>query len=143
MDFSRSVFLAVLVLCLVGAGCVSPNSSEISTSTESLREDTTTDEQTPQLVANNSAKKRALSAEEDYIFNQLQNASCASGAPGGQTGTKYAEIINETNRGKYVEVNVPYHYSTKELEADYESKALYLIDGANIMRVNGDEITPC
>jgi|GEM_PF-1876999 len=56
MDFSRSVFLAVLVLCLVGAGCVSPNSSEISTSTESLGEDTTTDEQTPQLVANNSAK---------------------------------------------------------------------------------------
>ncbi|WP_152420767.1 hypothetical protein [Haloarcula japonica] len=122
---------------------MSPNSSEIITSTEPSHEDATTDEQTPQVVLNDSAKKRALSAEEDYVFNQLQNASCASGAPGGQTGTKYAKIINETNRGKYVEANVPYHYSTKELEADYESKALYLIDGPNIMRLKGDEITPC
>ena len=141
-EISRRKLIKIsIVTAPVGvSGCLQkgPSTSTPTESNTSSSEDTAKKAESAESV-----KNQAINAEEDYIFDQLQNASCAVGAPGGQTGTKYAKIVNETDQGKYVDVNVPYHYSTEELEADYESKALYLINETSIKRIKGDEISPC
>lgn len=94
-------------------------------------------------ISNENATERALSAEADYIFSQLANASCVDrGAPSGH-GNEHAEVIKRTNQGVHVRVDHPYHYSSGELEADAETTARYRVNQTSAIRLRGSSISPC
>lgn len=110
---------------------------------ERLRGDITSG-QTNETPSDSEAKEQSLAAEEQYIFEKLQNAPCVvKGAPGGMTGEKEATIINRTNKGTHVKVVYPYHYSTDSLEVDAESEAVYIVNRDEVKRVQGDNIVNC
>lgn len=96
-------------------------------------------------ISNSSAKDRALAAEEQYITEQLGNASCVdSWGLVSFTGLqKEATVTNRTSDGVYVVVRHPYVYSTEEVDADVESEAHYLVTSDDIDRISGTEVSPC
>lgn len=91
------------------------------------------------------AKDRALTAEEEYITEQLENASCVNqwGLTDYVGWEKEASVINQSAEGVYVNVSHPYWYSTSEEEADVGTKATYLVTGDEVQRHSGMEVSPC
>ena len=96
-------------------------------------------------VSNGDAKERALSAEEDHIARQFENASCVEGW--GLTSyagvEEEATVTNRTADGVYVAVTHPYWYSTEDVEADVGSEARYLVTADATERIDGTEVSPC
>jgi hypothetical protein len=96
-------------------------------------------------VPTDDAKERALSAEEDYITRQFENASCVEGwSLTSFVGVEEAATVtNRTADGVYVAVTHPYSYSTEQVEADVGSDARYFVTADTIERVDGTEVSPC
>lgn len=96
-------------------------------------------------VSKGAAKERALSAEEEHIAGQMENAPCVEGW--GLTSyagvEEEARVTNRTADGVYVAVTHPYAYSTAEVEADVGSDARYLVTEDAVERVGGTEVSPC
>lgn len=94
------------------------------------------------------AEGRALSAEEAYVADQLEDASCLGdwGANEG-AATKDATVTNWTAQGVHVTVSMPYAYTTESEEgtihADAVSEAVYLVTALDARRLSGDTIAPC
>ena len=94
-------------------------------------------------VSNRTARRRALAAEESYLTDHLQNASCLE--DWGTTETtvsKRATVTKRTSDGVYVEVTHPYWYYTDETEADLGSDALYVVTDETTERKRGESISP-
>lgn len=154
----------VLHLCAVAfglgtAGCLGDSPNE-----NGFHETTTRDSTTPQSTATHTqsttferatiataeisdtdAKERALTAEEEYLTEQLQNASCLT--DWGTSPTTMGERATITKRsadGVYVEVVHPYSYSTEQTAADGGSTALYRVTATSIDRMRGEGFSiPC
>lgn len=117
----------------------------------------TTSERTMRAAADvpdEEAKERALTAEEEYLTEQFQNASCLTNwGTYPTTANKRATIVERSADGVYVEVVHPFSYTTEQTEAeggsrereeaDGGSNALYLVTASSIERVRGDSVTPC
>jgi len=98
----------------------------------------------PPTISDEKAKKRALDAEEEYVFEHLQNAPClTSWGTAGTPARKAATVIKRTTEGVRVEVTHPYWFSTNDMEVDATSRAVYLVSPDSVQRVSGDEIDPC
>lgn len=94
-------------------------------------------------VSNGTARSRALAAEESYLTEHLQNASCLE--DWGTTATtvsKRATVTKRTSDGIYVEVTHPYWYYTQETEADLGSDALYIVTDETTERTRGESVSP-
>jgi hypothetical protein len=131
MIFRRIIALGfgILLIGLGIAGCSSPTSSNAI------------DE-----IPNESAKERALDAEEAYLKAQFRNASCVESWGTYATAgiDRNATIINRTADGVYVEVTHPYWYGTDDnTEVDDGSTALYLVKHETVHRIRGDDVSPC
>jgi hypothetical protein len=90
----------------------------------------------------------ALSAEESYVADQLETASCLTdwGANEG-AANKEAAVTDLTPRGVYVSVSLSYAYTTQNdnetIHADTASKAVYEVTLNDTRRISGDDISPC
>lgn len=92
---------------------------------------------------------RALSAEEMYIADRLENASCLTdwGTSEGARPRKQAAVTKLTAFGYRISVTIPYAYTTESngetIYADTASGAIYEITLTDTRRIRGDEISPC
>lgn len=120
----RSVLRASVVALSLGiAGCTSDSTAN-------------------PVVSNETAKERALAAEESYLTERLQNVSCL--ADWGTTSTtvsKRATVTNRTSAGVYVEVTHPYWYSTEQTDADGGTNARYVVTAESVERERGDSVS--
>lgn len=92
--------------------------------------------------SNETAKERALAAEESYLTGKLQNISCLE--EWGTTETtvsKQATVTKRTSDGVYVEVTHPYWYTTEQSEADSSTEALYVVSDEGTERRSGDSVS--
>lgn len=91
------------------------------------------------------AQERTLAAEEVYITEQLENASCVEewGLTDYGGWGKGATVINQSADGIYLKVRHPYWYGTGELESDGGSEATYLVTDDETQRLSGTNVTPC
>lgn len=96
-------------------------------------------------VSNGDARERALSAEEDHIARQFENASCVEewGLTSFVGVEAEASVTNRTADGVYVAVTHPYWYATEQEEADVGSNARYLVTDDATERLDGTEVSPC
>lgn len=96
-------------------------------------------------VSSRDAKERALSAEEDHIARQFENATCVEdwGLTSYVGIEEEATVTNRTGGEAYVAVTHPYWYSTEEVEADVASDARYLVTADGVERVGGTDVSPC
>lgn len=96
-------------------------------------------------VSNATATERALDAEQSYLTERLQDASCL--ADWGTTPTTVSEratVTNRTSSGVYVEVTHPYWYSTEGMDADGGTNAVYLVTEERTERERGETVSiPC
>lgn len=102
----------------------------------------TTAESSEPSVSNQTAKNRALDAEESHLADQLQNASCLE--DWGTTETtvsKRATVTKRTSEGVYVEVTHPYWYTKDDTESDQGSDALYVVTDETTERESGDSVS--
>jgi len=87
---------------------------------------------------------RALDAEESYLVERFDNASCTTGWGTMETTAQTtATVSDRTSEGVVVEVTHAYWYSTEELEADGASEARYRVSKSDTERIEGDTITIC
>ncbi|NHN47997.1 hypothetical protein G9464_10355 [Halostella sp. JP-L12] len=147
-----------VALGLGTAGCLEdlPNENG-SRETSTIQAQSTTSERTTIAagdVSDEEAKERALTAEEEYLTEQFQNASCLSNwGTSPTTVGEQATITERSADGVYVEVVHPFSYSAEQTEAEGDprvreeadggSNALYLVTADSIERVRGDNIAPC
>jgi len=96
-------------------------------------------------VTDEDAKERALTAEEQYITEQLENASCVnSWSLNSYVGLEeQATVTNQTDKGVHVAVKHPYTYGTEKDEADGGTEAHYLVTPDQVDRINGTKLSPC
>lgn len=96
-------------------------------------------------ISEKEAEERALSAEEEYITNRFENASCVNEwGLNSYTGfEKDAKVTNRTTDGFEVAVSHPYWWSNNQTDADGGSKSRYLITAETTKRISGDEVSPC
>ena len=145
----RRTYLAALSASAVTlAGCSSRRGRGVqSTDTPSETESTPPPTPSPSrsAVGDTEARDQALTAEEEYITEQLGNASCVKewGLTDYVGWEKGATVINRSVDGVYVEVTHPYWYSTEEVEADIGSEATYRVTGDEVKRVSGTTVSPC
>lgn len=98
-----------------------------------------------ELCTASETKSRVLAAEEAYITDQLENASCVEewGLTDYGGWGKGATVISQSADGVYVKVRHPYWYGTGELESDGGSEATYLVTDDETQRLSGTNVTPC
>lgn len=96
-------------------------------------------------VSNGAATERALGAEEAYLTERFEDASCVES----WSLTSYvgideeATVVNRTADGVYVDVTHPLSYATDDEEADVATEATYLVTEDDVRRVGGTNVTPC
>lgn len=90
------------------------------------------------------AKERALEAEESYLVERLENASCLTGWGTSETTAQTtASVADRTAEGVVVDVTHAYWYSTEKAEADGASEARYVITDDDTRRIHGETVSPC
>jgi hypothetical protein len=95
------------------------------------------------------AEGRALEAEEAYVADRLENASCLSdwGTSEGAGPSKDASITKVTTHRLQISVTLPYAYTTEAgnetMYADFASEAVYEVSPTRVQRIRGDDISPC
>ncbi|WP_227133997.1 hypothetical protein [Halorubellus salinus] len=96
-------------------------------------------------VSNDAAKERALDAEEAYITDRFEDASCVeSWSLISFVGIdEEATVVNRTADGVYVDVTHPLSYATDDEEADVATEATYLVTEDDVRRVSGTNLSPC
>ena len=96
-------------------------------------------------VTDEAARERALAAEEQYLRDRLENASCAEGwGTNSYTGIQQeATVVNHTTDGVFVDVVHPFWYGTATVDADGRSEATYLVTDDEARRVRGTDVSPC
>ena len=96
-------------------------------------------------ISKREAEERALGAEEEYITNRFENASCVDEwGLNSYTGfEKSAKVTNRTADGFEVAVSHPYWWGNNQTEADGGSKSRYLVSTETTQRISGDEVSPC
>lgn len=97
------------------------------------------------VVTNGSAKQRALSHEEAYLQEELENAPCLdSYGTHETTDESRASVVGYQLDGRTVRVFQPYWYGTDDEEADSTSEAVYVVGGDTVYRVRGEPLDlPC
>lgn len=95
-----------------------------------------------------AAERYALAAEERYVAERLENASClADWGINEGAADRGVSATDLTARGVEVTVRVPYAYrvETEEgpLYADLASEAVYEVGPTGPRRVEGDDVSPC
>lgn len=92
-------------------------------------------------VSNETAKERALAAEESHLAETLGNVGCLDEwGTTATTASKRATISNRSSDGVYVAVTHPYWYYTDEVEADGSTNALYVVTAETTERKRGDPV---
>lgn len=137
--------LAVAVVLLL-AGC----SASFGTTTQETTTDraTTADRMTypgpPADLTNESAKAVALDYEEAYVHNRLRNASEVDsfGVRDGVVVSVEAAVLNESDGGVYVRVQMPYWWGNEDVDSDGGTNAVYFVSEETVERVRGDEVSP-
>ena len=90
------------------------------------------------------AEQRAIEAEESYLVEKLESASCLTGWGTEETTAQTtATVAERTAEGVVVEVTHAYWYSTDFVEADGASEARYVVTENEARRIQGDTISPC
>jgi hypothetical protein len=96
-----------------------------------------------------AAERRAASAEEEYITNQLENASCLVewGVNQGVGLRPKASVIGLAGSGLRVSVTVPYYVAEREdnqtVVGDTVSEAVYQVTLTETRRISGDDLSYC
>ena len=94
--------------------------------------------------ADEEAERRAIDAEESYLVERFENASCLTGWGLSETTAQTTATVSErTAEGVVVDVTHAYWLSTEELSADGASEARYLVTAEDARRIDGDSISPC
>ena len=137
-SWQSTALVYVLLVSLVLAGCLGGSDVRNPGGTGMDVHDETE-------LGDESARERALSAEEAFITQQLENAPCVEGWGLTEYGgiAKDAVIENRTADGVYVEVTHPYWYGTEQDEVDGGTTARYLVTAENVQRIDGDKLNPC
>ena len=96
-------------------------------------------------VSSEDARTRALAAEEQYLRDRLENASCVEGwGTNSYTGVQEeATVVNRTADGVVVDVVHPFWYGTATVDADGRSEATYLVTDDETRRLRGTDVSPC
>lgn len=96
-------------------------------------------------VSDETARERALTAEERYLRTRLGNAACVDGwGTNSYTGVEAeATVRNRTSEGVSVDVVHPFWYGTETVEADGRSEATYLVTENATRRLDGTTVSPC
>lgn len=106
-------------------------------------------------ISDESAKERALAAEEEFIEDRLSAASCLDdwGTWASVGIDEEATIQERTSKGVVVDVTHPFWYTavrteqsssrTGISEADGATNAQYLVTIDATERLDGDELSPC
>lgn len=95
------------------------------------------------------AQDRAFAAEETYVANQLDNASCVVewGVNDGVGLQPEKSVTGFSGGGLRVVVTVPYHVAEDDgnqtTVGDTVSEAVYTVTPTDTRRLSGDEISPC
>ena len=144
----RTYLVALGASTITLAGCSSRQGSGVQPTDEPSQTDSTpppTPSPSPSVDGATEAKDQALTAEEEYITEQLGNAPCVEewGLTDYVGWGKGATVINQSADGVYVEVRHPFWYSTRNEEADVGTEAIYLVTGDEVQRRSGTKVSPC
>lgn len=149
----RSVPLAFALLLVLTAGCVSdsgpsewtvtPSDDGSSVTGESDDRGTERVDDAPEL-SNETAKERALHAEERYLERRLANEGCvAEWGTWGTVTSEEATLRNHSVEGVTVDVKHPYWWGNDDVSYDGASRARYLVTPDVSTRLDGDRVDPC
>ena len=144
------VLLVVLLVTLAGcAGGETGTPGETSSTTPGSDFDSGSN-RTPTAMAapeppadltNESAKRVALEAERAHVFDVLREHTDRFSEWGvGAWSNPDAVVIDETDGGVYVEVEMPYSYQAGASYVDAVATATYLVSEDEVRRVDGEEI---
>lgn len=96
-----------------------------------------------------AAEQRAFSAEESYVTNQLDDASCLVewGVNDGVALRPEMAVTGLAGGGLRVTVAVPYHFAKRDgnqtIVGDTASEAVYRVTPTETQRLSGDDISYC
>lgn len=157
--FRRTVLRASGVVFALGAtGCTeylpyetSSDETTVAYTTTRLNSTTTRPRSTsseettvaPSIVSDEEAKERTLTAEEEFLTEQLQNASCLTDWGVTPGSISDATVTKRTADGVYVAVTVEWYYTKGDTDDDGASNAVYVVTADSIKRVQGDKLSPC
>ena len=144
------VLLVVLLVTLAGcAGGETGTPAETSSTTPGSDFDSGSN-RTPTAIAapeppadltNESAKRVALEAERAHVFDILREHTDRFSEWGvGAWSNPDAVVIDETDGGVYVEVEMPYSYQAGASYVDAVATAVYLVSEDEVRRVDGEEV---
>lgn len=145
----RDVLLTCgLAVGLGTSGCLgeSGTANPVTDSTATDAPDTTAKRTvSPSVVPDENARERTLAAEEAYLTDVFENASCVEewGLTSYVGQEKEATVTDRTAEGVCVTVTHPYWYSTEQVDADSMSDARYLVTAEDARRIDGDDVSPC
>ena len=141
----RLVLAVAALVCLAGCSAVPSNPTEESTTTA---RETTAERlsfpEPPVDLTNETAKAVALDHEEAYVHNRLRNASELTyfSVRAGYVMSVESEVLNESDGGVYVRVQMPYSTGTENSTGDGGTNAVYFVSEDTVERVRGDEVSP-
>jgi len=134
MSFGSSgskVICIVLLSGIVLSGCVGDQTQDEVTGTS------------PD-ISGTEVEDRVLEAEQTYVEQQLNNASClAEWGTEPVVGSRNVTIENHASEGVYANVRFPYWYSTGDTTHDSISNSKYLVSNNSVDRLDGPQIEPC
>lgn len=98
----------------------------------------------PDELTSESAKAVALDYEEAYVHNRLRMASELTyfSVREGYVMSVESEVLNESDGGVYVRVQMPYSTGTEDSTGDGGTNAVYFVSEETVERVRGDEVSP-
>jgi hypothetical protein len=132
MTDPRLLHAGAVVLLVVLAGCLSVGGSPSGTTVPPPREYPAP----PETLTNETARDAALAHEEAYVHNRLRTKGYRYFAvPGWMSAS--ATVLNRSDRGAYVRVEMPYTYAQGDAVADASVEAVYVVSTDAVRRVNG------
>lgn len=90
--------------------------------------------QPPATVSEDAAKSFAEAAEAARAYNEI--CTYRSFGLGETTASKHVAIEMRTDEGFYVFARQPYHYSTRDTEADGATSGVYFVGNSTSVRVS-------
>lgn len=137
----RNSLLLVVMLLLAGCTASAPAPSESQTG---VTEDGTPEPREfpspPAELTPETAKQTALNYEAAYVDRRLVNSSVDDFGTFGGASFPEASIVNETDSGYYIDVQMPYYYEQGEMDTDTFTRARYFVSTGTINRINGSNV---
>lgn len=142
---------AALVVAVTLAGCAGglgladrPATTDRTTTELATTADRMLYPDPPDELTSESAKAVALDYEEAYVHNRLRMASELTyfSVREGYVMSVESEVLNESDGGVYVRVQMPYSTGTEDSTGDGGTNAVYFVSEETVERVRGDEVSP-